>query len=340
MCVILIYLDNAAHHPLLPEVQSKIIQTLPLLANPSSLHSMGVKLRNEIETAREKIARALNCDTNEIIFTSGASESNSTIAYNFSKYFRNADMWISPFEHDSVHGEVLKDNTSPDFHILVGNENGKIYDTLYNKHGWLFGVDGTAALGNIEVDLFDPFFDMASFSGEKTGSISGSGLLYVNKEYKYFKSMVYGHQENNHRGGTENTLGIIGMGISIPYVVAHLEEKHEHCLKLKQALLDELTGVDFICNSGDDCVPSIISLSFKGVDGMGLMTYLDTKGICISTGSACNSGNIEPSKVLKALGVPIDYINGTIRISTSLNNTIDEIKYTAEKIRDYIKEVV
>lgn len=336
MCVILIYLDNAAHHPLLPAVQSKIIQTLPLLANPSSLHSMGVKLRNEIETSREKIARALNCDTNEIIFTSGASESNSTIAYNFSNYFHNCDMNISPFEHDSVHGDY--DCECVDFHILVGNENGEDYSTIV-KNSLLFGVDATAALGNIPIDLSNSKFYMASFSGEKTGSISGSGLLYVNKEYKYYQPMVYGHQENNRRGGTENTLGIIGMGISIPYAVAHLEEKHENCLKLKQTLLDSLSGVDFICNSGDDCVPSIISLSFKGIDGAGLMYYLDSKGICVSTGSACNSGDLEPSKVLKALGVPDDYIKGTIRISTSLNNTVDEIKYTVEKIKEYIELV-
>ena len=332
----IIFLDNAAHHPLLPAVQSKIIQTLPLLANPSSLHSMGVKLRNEIETSREKIARALNCDTNEIIFTSGASESNSTIAYNFSKYFHNCDMSISQFEHDSVRGYT--DGDCLDFHILVGNENGKDYSPIIKKD-WLTGVDATAALGNIQIDLHNPNFDMASFSGEKTGSISGSGLLYVNKEYKYFTPMVYGHQENNRRGGTENTLGIIGMGISIPYAVAHFEEKHEHCLKLKQTLLNGLSGVDFICNSGDDCVPSIVSLSFKGIDGAGLMYYLDSKGICVSTGSACNSGDLEPSKVLKALGVPDDYIKGTIRISTSLNNTVDEIKYTVEKIKEYIELV-
>lgn len=336
MCVILIYLDNAAHHPLLPAVQSKIIQILPLLANPSSLHSMGVKLRNEIETSREKIARALNCDTSEIIFTSGASESNSTIAYNFSKYFNNCDMGISPFEHDSVHGYT--DGDCLDFHILVGNENGKDY-TAELESEYLTGVDATAALGNIQIDLHNPNFDMASFSGEKTGSISGSGLLYVNHDFDYYTPMVYGHQENNRRGGTENTLGIIGMGISIPYAVAHLEEKHEHCLKLKQTLLDGLSGVDFICNSGDDCVPSIVSLSFKGIDGAGLMYYLDSKGICVSTGSACNSGDLEPSKVLKALGVPDDYIKGTIRISTSLNNTVDEIKYTVEKIKEYIELV-
>lgn len=332
-----IYLDNAAHHPLLPAVQSKIIQTLPLLANPSSLHSMGVKLRNEIEISREKIARALNCDTSEIIFTSGASESNSTIAYNFSSLHNGREMEISSFEHDSVHGFITC--YKPDFHILVGNENGKNY-TQTLKHRYLSGVDATAALGNIQIDLHSPNFDMASFSGEKTGSISGSGLLYVNHEYqKYYTPMVYGHQENNRRGGTENTLGIIGMGISIPYAVAHLDEKHEHCLKLKQTLLDGLSGVDFICNSGDDCVPSIVSLSFKGIDGAGLMYYLDSKGICVSTGSACNSGDLEPSKVLKALGVPDDYIKGTIRISTSLNNTVDEIKYTVEKIKEYIELV-
>lgn len=332
----IIFLDNAAHHPLLPAVQSKIIQTLPLLANPSSLHSMGVNLRNEIETSREKIARALNCDTNEIIFTSGASESNSTIAYNFSKYFYNCDMSISPFEHDSVHGYT--DGDCFDFHILVGNENGKDYSSIIKKD-LLIGVDATAALGNIQIDLHNPNFDMASFSGEKTGSISGSGLLYVNHDFDYYTPMVYGHQENNRRGGTENTLGIIGMGISIPYAVAHLEEKHEHCLKLKQTLLDGLSGVDFICNSDDDCVPSIVSLSFKGIDGAGLMYYLDSKGICVSTGSACNSGDLEPSKVLKALGVPDDYIKGTIRISTSLNNTVDEIKYTVKKIKEYIELV-
>lgn len=332
----IIYLDNAAHHPLLPAVQSKIIQTLPLLANPSSLHSMGVKLRNEIETSREKIARVLNCDTNEIIFTSGASESNSTIAHNF-EYFSNRDMGISPFEHDSVYG--YDDCGCLDFHILVGNENGKDYRDII-KNYLLFGVDATAALGNIQIDLYHPNFYMASFSGEKTGSISGSGLLYVNREYqKYYTPMVYGHQENNRRGGTENTLGIIGMGISIPYAVAHLEKKHEHCLKLKKTLLDGLSGVDFICNSGDDCVPSIVSLSFKGIDGAGLMYYLDSKGICVSNGSACNSGDLEPSKVLKALGVPEDYIKGTIRISTSLNNTVDEIKYTVEKIKEYIELV-
>jgi len=329
----LIYLDNSAHHPILQCVKQKIYETVPLLCNPSSSYSCGRNLRSQIENSRKIVADFINCDADEIVFTSGATESNA-IAMNT---FPNDT--ISFYEHDGLRlNPKAKINEAPDMIMLVNNEVGENYTDFIMNNPIVYS-DTTAAMGNITVDVKTLDLKMAGFSAEKLGALSGCGVLYV-KNCVSINPIIYGHQEKGCRGGTENTLGIIALGEAIKYAKSHIEEKYKHCEIIKQTLLDELTktGIDFIVN-GNNTIPQICSVSFKGVEGEGIGLWLDKYGICVAHGSACNSGNLEPSKVLQAMNIPKNYINGTIRFSFNLENTIDEIKYVVEKINEFVKMV-
>lgn len=334
----MIYFDNSATHPILPCVQRKITDVLPYIYNPSSTYSVGRETRKLIDESRKIVADFINCDVDEVVFTSGASES-SAIAVNTICGDDDCTVGISPFEHDSLFNNPLSAPFgSFSIHMLVNNEIGEDYTDLITNNPIVYS-DTTAAMGNIHVDVKQLGVSMAGFSAEKLGGLSGCGVLYVKNGMKV-KPIVYGHQEKTRRGGTENTLGIISLGEAIKYSQRHLDEKYERCVVLKQTLLDELSKrhLDFIVN-GTNTIPQICSLSFNGVEGESIGLWLDKYGICVSTGSACNSGSLEPSHVLKAIGVPEKYINGTIRISLSLENTVDEVKYTVDKIEEIIKMI-
>lgn len=329
----MIYLDNSAHHPILPCVQQKIINIIPLLCNPSSTYTCGHELRKQIDNARQIVSNFINCDADEIIFTSGATESSAIAVNSF------PNNTISNYEHDGLRfNPAVNVSESPDMMMLVNNEIGENY-TEFVKNNPIIYSDTTAAMGNIKVDAKFLGVSMAGFSAEKLGALSGCGVLYV-KNGIDVNPIIYGHQEKERRGGTENTLGIIALGEAIKYAQEHLDEKYEHCVMLKQTLLNELSKrrLDFIIN-GDNTIPQICSVSFKGIESESIGLWLDKYRICVSSGSACNSGSLEPSHVLQAIGCPKEYINGTIRISFSLENTVDEVKYTVDKIDDIVKMI-
>lgn len=328
-----IYLSNASHYyQILPCVYEKTKELIPFMANPQSTHDKGSRIYAKLEQAREDIARIVNCDSSNIIFTSGASEGNWLAVDSF-KRLNGRLPTISKFEHPSLgrYGD-LHYSHSPDFVTAVSNITG---DRLYGCIPFdnVYHSDLTSALGNVNIDLSKLKIQTATASAEKIGSYSGSGILYVKD-----MSLVDGLWH----GGTPNVLGAICMAEALKESTKEIERKYWHCLKLKEKFIDELdkAHIDFmILQSTTNTVPSIFSVAIKDIDSVSLLNYLDFAGIYADSGSACESKNLEPSKVLKALGVPEDYIKGTIRISTSLNNTVDEIKYTVEKIKEYIELV-
>jgi len=331
-----IYLDNAATTPLSESVKKCIAETIEQYGNPSSLYKLGADANKFVQKSRQQVATAIGCVPEEIYFTSGASESNTWA-------LAQADRCIcSPVEHHSILNNPKTNVTSGTTlfsNMLVNNETGEIYD-LKSKFKYADGLthtDATQAIGNLPVNVKEFGVDMMSFSGHKFHAPKGIGCLYVRSGIP-LKPLIYGgKQERSVRGGTENTLGIVAIGVAIEEAVNNIEKKNEHCKILKDTLFNSLSAnhLDYIVN-GNNTLSSTVSVSFRGVENEAIGLLLNSYGICVSSGSACNSGSAEPSHVLKAIGCPEEYINGTIRFSFSLENTVDEVKFTGDKIAEII----
>lgn len=342
-----IYFDNASTTPLSPAVKQDIINNLDNFGNPSSLYDIGYKSKEIIEQARIKVAKAINAEPEQIFFTSGATESNNWVASQHNYIVGNI------FEHHSITKQYNFREKGTSFRtsgmypsylrttMLVNNEIGFI-----NNIELLTGInefnhsDITQAIGNVHVDIKELGLDFASFSGHKFNCIKGVGVLYI-KNPKEFSPFSYGgQQESRLRAGTENILGISAMGVAIEEATSHIEQKQAHCKMLRERFLTNIDnyGLDYIVNGKDlPHVDSILSLSFKNQDSQAMLVQLDMDGICASSGSACNSGDAEPSDTLKWLGVPDDYIYGTLRFSFSLQNTLDEVDEVCYNINKIVK---
>ena len=348
----MIYMDNASTTPLSQSVKQDIINNFDNFGNPSSLYDIGYKSKEIIENARIKVAKAINAEPEQIIFTSGATESNNWVA-NFIEN-RYGVVNGNVYEHHSLtqNPNFEPIETSIKFgdsgvltEMLVNNEIGfinniSVDNKLFNGYNYFTHSDITQAIGNIQVDVKDLNVDFASFSGHKFNAPKGVGALYVKNPNTLFPYHYGGQQENHFRAGTENILGISAMGVAIEEAVARIEKKQKHCKELRERFINNLTnyGLDFIVNGADmQHIDSILSLSFKNQDSQAMLVQLDMAGICASSGSACNSGDSEPSETLKWLGVPDDYIYGTLRFSFSLQNTLDEVNEVCYNINKIVK---
>ena len=352
----MIYLDNASTTKI---DQMVLAEMLPYLrenyGNASSLHSLGRKSRQAIEHAREQVAKSINAEPNQIFFTSGSTESNNWVISNFIRIL------CSRVEHHSILNNPMcfemNDNSLahqiyeyyPDLvtHLFINNETGQIYDIkamaeICHKMKVPFHTDATQAFSHIPIDVKIFNVDSMSLSGHKFHAPNGVGILYLKEPDKY-KPMLYGGGQEKHlRAGTENVAGIVGMGKACELHNYDLKTD-EYVLNLKIHLMDFITNniPDVMINSPlETTVSNILNVSFRGIEGESLMLMLDRAGICVSSGSACNSGSLEPSHVLKNMGVPDDYIYGTVRFSFSKFNTLEEIietenvlKKTVEKLR-------
>lgn len=323
--------------------------------NASSLHSLGRKSRQAIEHAREQVAKSINAEPNQIFFTSGSTESNNWIISNFNHVLCSRvehhsilnNPKCTPIAFDNLANTIHKDRPDLVTHMYVNNETGQIYNIkemaeICHKMKVPFYTDSTQAFGHIPIDVKDLNVDGMSLSGHKFHASNGVGILYL-KEPNNYKPMLYGGGQEKHlRAGTENVAGIVGMGKACELHNYNVETD-KYILSLKTHLMDFLESniPDVLINSPlGSTVNNILNVSFKGIQGENLMLILDQKGICVSSGSACNSNNHEPSYVLKDLGVPDNYIYGTIRFSFSKYNTLEEIietenilKETVEKLR-------
>lgn len=332
----MVYLDYAATSPLLPEVVDAMREAEQrYFANASALHTPGHLSMNKIEEARELLAKLINADPGEIIFTSGASESNNTVI----RTFEGHKILTSPLEHHSIieAARVLGGDEKPALYsyMLANNEIGEflpIADVVKKAHkeGGFVHSDLTQVLGKLPIDVKALNLDYATFSAHKIGGPIGVGALYVKNGVPFKPLIIGGNQEKKRRGTTYNTVGIIGFGAALKYL---LDRKTWEIYDTKiRALRDELARriLEKIPGSSlntdlKNSLPNILNASFEAAEGESIQLYLDAEGIVVSTGSACASGDIKPSHVLMAKTGDAEVAHSSIRFSFGLDNIEEDI---------------
>lgn len=349
----MIYLDNAATTPVTKPILDAMMPYLTeQYGNPSSLYSLGRTAHKAIEIAREQVAKAINAEPEQIVFTSGATESNNWVCRMFDRGM------CSPYEHHSILNQPhitemrtyipLANNIyrySPQLisKMWVNNETGTIYDIksitkIAHEMGVPVHTDGTQAFGHIPIDVKEADVDFLSLSGHKFHSPKGVGILYI-KEPDKFEPMLYGGQQEAHlRAGTENVAFIVGMGKAAE-LYNYSPERDKRCKEIRNKFVNAFyfwQDVYFNTNVAHS-ISSTLNVAFKNVESESLMLLLDMDGICVSSGSACNSGSLAPSHVLKAIGTPEEYIHGSIRLSWDDTLTDEEIDYVTYSIKKYVR---
>lgn len=364
----MIYLDNSATSPLLPEVKQFIIDNLDVYGNPSSLHSKGYEAKEMLENARQTIAECINACPEDIYFVSSGTEADTQALYTGN--IKDDRILISSFEHPAV--DVMAEHTFftvkriwPNINGIisanefekeldgikfasimhVNNEIGSIQPIkeiteVAHKNGCIIHSDMTQSMGHIHINIKDIGVDMATASSHKFGGLRSIGFLYCNAEKNIFpyKLLHGGHQERDFRAGTENVIGAAAMALALKISVDNLEKNTKKVLEMRERILSGLVKINGVRFNGSltNCVPGIINVSFKGLRGDEIQAMLDERGIAVSTGSACHSGINTPSNTLISIDVPDEYIFGAIRISLSHMNTMEEI----EEFIVHLKEVV
>lgn len=351
----MVYLDNAATTPITKPVLDAMMPYLTeQYGNPSSLYSLGRTAHKAIGTARKQIATAINAEPYQIFFTSGATESNNWVCSNFKSVL------CSPYEHHSIlkrphttemrtfvplDNDIFRYSADLVSHMFVNNEIGEIYDItdmakISHEMGVLFHTDATQAFGHIPIDVKKLDCDFLSLSGHKFHAPKGTGILYV-KEPNKFKPMLYGgQQETKLRAGTENVTSIVGMGKAAE-LYNYSPERDKRCREIQQKFVDAFNTFKCVHFNTvlSKSISSTLNVAFKGVESESLMLLLDMDGICVSAGSACNSGSLEPSHVLRAINCPEEYIYNSIRLSWDDTLTDEDVDYTVTCIRKNVEKV-
>lgn len=372
----MIYLDNNATTKCDEEVLNVM---LPYLrneyGNPSSIYSFGKNVKEEITQARKNIAKLLNAKENEVIFTSGASESNVTAIMNAvkinpnkkhiittkvehasiletMKYLERLDYKITYLSVDKfgrINIEELKEsitkNTCLITIMMANNEIGNIYPIkeigeIAKSHNILFHCDSVQAVGKIKIDVKELNVDTLSLSGHKINAPKGVGILYI-KEKVPFIPLIFGHQENNRRGGTENAAYIIGLGKAAELILNDKYESNQTIKSLRDYMETTIKdNIEDVVIYGDieNRLPNTSSIAFKNVNANELLLLLESFNIFVSTGSACNSEIAEPSHVLIACNADLDNYS-PIRISLGKNNTKEEIDIFIKRLENIINMI-
>jgi len=371
-----IYLDNNATTRVAPEVLEVMLPYFhELYGNPSSMHSFGGQVGRDLSVAREQVAALLGASPDEIIFTSCGSESdNAAIRSALASQPGKRHIVTSRVEHPAVKAlcaqlttegfrvtelpvdaegrldmDLYRKSLTPDTAIVslmwANNETGVIFPIekaaeFARSRGIVFHTDAVQAVGKIPIDLSKTAIDMLSISGHKLHAPKGIGVLYVRRGTRFWPFLIGGHQEKGRRGGTENTPSIIGLGKACSLAAQNMEAENTRVKQLRDKLENELRAV--IPNSrvnGDrgSRLPNTSNISFEFVEGEAILLMMDQFGICASSGSACTSGSLQPSHVLRAMGVPFTMAHGSIRFSLSVYNTDEEIDFVIEKLPPIIE---
>ncbi len=373
-----VYFDNNATTKVADEVLEEIQPYFcELYGNPSSMHTFGGQVGIKIREAREKVAALLGCDPTEVMFTGCGTESDNTaIKGTLAAYPNRRKIIATRVEHPAVLSvcrelenqgytivelgvdkkgrldlaeleEQLDDNTALVTMMYANNETGVIFPIeqiaeLVTDRGIVFHTDAVQAVGKIKIDLAKSNIALLSVSGHKLHAPKGIGVLYVRKGTRLAPFIVGGHQEGGRRAGTENVPGIIGLGKACELAMQNFDEENSRVKnlrdKLEKAILEKCP--DCMVN-GDtkNRLPNTANISFEYIEGEAILLMLDKFGICASSGSACTSGSLEPSHVLRAMGVPFTAAHGSIRFSLSRYNTEQEIDYAIEKIPPIISRL-
>ncbi|MCG6918952.1 MAG: cysteine desulfurase NifS [Deltaproteobacteria bacterium] len=373
-----IYVDNNATTRVAPEVFEEMTPYLTeLYGNPSSMHFFGGQVQQKVEEARERVAGLLGARPQEIIFTSCGTESdNAAIMSALQCNPEKRHVLTTRVEHPAVknlvahlkrqgyrvtelpvdrHGLISMEDVSQaitaDTAIVsvmwANNETGVLFPveeiaTLAKSRGVIFHTDAVQAVGKIPINMAESQIDMLSLSGHKLHAPKGIGVLYVRRGTRFAPFVIGGHQEGGRRGGTENVPYIIGLGKACEMAAIDIEEKNLKVKSLRDKLengLLEMVGNSIINGDREQRLPNTSSISFEYVEGESILLKLSDKGICASSGSACTSGSLEPSHVLRAMGVPFTAAHGSIRFSLSSYNTEEEIDYILEVVPPIIEQL-
>lgn len=371
-----VYLDNNATTRVAPEVVEAMLPYLSdQYGNPSSMHSFGGRVGAKVREARESVAALLGAGADEIVFTSCGSESdNAAIRSALVSYPERHHIVTSRVEHPAIRAlcahlatqgykvtEIPVDSEghldmdayrralTPDTAIAslmwANNETGVIFPVeeaaqMAKERGILFHTDAVQAVGKIPINLRNTSIDMLSLSGHKLHAPKGIGILYLRKGTKFSPFLIGGHQERGRRGGTENTAGIIAMGKASELAAANMETENVKVRRLRDRLESELLArIPNARVNGDRVqrLPNTTNISFEFVEGESILLLMDEFKICASSGSACTSGSLQPSHVLRAMGVPFTMAHGSIRFSLSVYNTDAEVDFVVEKMPPIIE---
>lgn len=373
-----IYVDNNATTRVDPQVLDAMLPYFnDFYGNPSSMHSFGGEVAHKIDEARIKVASLINASPDEIVFTSCGTESNSTAIHatissipdkkhiitsrvehpavkNLCEYFSKKGYRVTfvPVDRKGMLDvdylyNSLTDDTAIVSVMWANNETGMIFpieeiSQVVKQKGIVFHTDAVQAVGKVPVDVDKSKVDMLSLSGHKIHAPKGVGALFVRKGTRFSPFLIGGHQEGGRRGGTENVVSIIGLGKAGELAENHLEEVTTRVGQLRDKLESELLRrIPNVMINGDseNRLPNTTSISFEYVEGESILLMIDEFGICASSGSACTSGSLEPSHVLRAMGVPFTAAHGSIRFSLSIYNTEEEIDFIIEKLPPIIEHL-
>lgn len=371
-----IYFDNNATTAVAPEVREAILPYLgEFYGNPSSMHTFGGQVADAVESARETMANLLGASPDEIIFTSCGSESdNAAIWSAIQTQPEKRHLITTRVEHPAIlsvmqhwerqgyrvtylgvdnkgrldldeYAAALTPDTALASIMFANNEVGNIYPIqrmaeMAKEKGVLFHTDAVQAVGKTPIDLAHLPADMLSLSGHKLHAPKGIGVLYVRKGVRFRPFLRGGHQEKGRRAGTENVPYIVGLGAAAKLAADHMQEERVNVAllrdRLEQGLLERIP--DCMVNGDvENRLPNTTNIAFKNVEGEAILLMLDRLGVCASSGSACTSGSLEPSHVLRAMGVPFTYAHGSIRLSLSRYSTQEEVDYVIENFPGVIK---
>ena len=367
-----IYTDNAATTRM---SDTAVAAMLPCLqgnyGNPSSLHTVGQRANEALQSARETVARCLGCDPKEIIFTSGGSEADNQAiisAARFGALKGKKHILSTAFEHHAVlhtlkklekegfEVELLPVGTTgtitpeqvaaairPDTALVTimyaNNEIGSILPipeigAVCREKGVLFHTDAVQAAGHLHIDVRAQNIDMLSLSGHKFHGPKGSGVLYARKGIPLVNIIEGGAQERGKRAGTENLPAIVGMAAALQEACDHIDENAAKVSALRDKLIAGLSKIPHSALNGDPVhrLPGNVNFCFEGIEGESLLLLLDAKGICASSGSACTSGSLDPSHVLLAIGRPHEVAHGSLRLSLCEWNTEEEVDIILQEV--------
>ena len=374
--LMIIYADNAATTKM---SKTAIEAMLPYMdkiyANPSSLHTLGQQAKEELDAARQSVAKLLGAQPQEIIFTSGGSEADNQAIVSAARIGeRKGKKHIvsTAFEHHAVlhtldrlkkqgfeitlldvheNGIVtpqqveaaIKEDTCLVTVMFANNEIGTIQPikeigAVCRKKGVLFHTDAVQAAGHLHIDVEDMNIDMLSLSGHKFHGPKGVGVLYAKKGIPLANIIEGGAQEKGKRAGTENLPAIIGMAAALEEACANMAENSRKVQKLRDKLIDGLSAIPHSVLNGDreSRLPNNVNFCFEGIEGEALLLLLDAKGICASSGSACTSGSLDPSHVLLAIGRPHEIAHGSLRLSLCEENTEEEAEYIINAVTQVV----
>ena len=365
-----VYLDNNATTAVASEVFEAMRPFLTeFYGNPSSIHHFGGQVAAHIETAREKLASLLGAQPSEVIFTSCGTESDSSAIYSaLSLCNQRRKVVISKVEHPAILAlgkelerrgytvvqipvdskgrldmecaeEMIDTDTAVVSIMWANNETGNIYPVaqlaeMAHKQGALFHTDAVQAVGKVPINLAELPIDMLSLSGHKLHAPKGVGALYVKRGVRFRPFIVGGHQERGRRAGTENVASIVGLGKAAELAQQDITIENTKVKALRDKLETELLKLPATRLNGDPehRLPNTSNISFEYIEGESILMLLDMFNICASSGSACTTGSLEPSHVLRAMGVPYTAAHGAIRFSFSRYNTEEEVDFVLEKL--------